>query len=227
MSKNERIIVIRNDDLYSCSFPIFNGLMFADNGSEDFVMEFFSALDEYAVMQYRKAAEHDFDTKQIIPYVVISDMSENKILSYARTTKGNEDRLHELRSIGFGGHMNELADVVDYGTMEEFEIALRQWTETFKLNIKKELEEEVLDKVEFTDDNLNLIGFINDESNDVGRVHLGVVFRYLIEDMQSVKIKEDKLSNYEWLSLENLKEVDLSVYENWSKLILDLLKNNQ
>ena len=49
-------------------------------------------------------SEEDESFRQIIPYVVLR--SPGRIFSYARTARAGERRLHGLRSVGVGGHVN-------------------------------------------------------------------------------------------------------------------------
>lgn len=72
---------------------------------EGFVADrrYFAALREATFLE-RDAAERDEGYRQIIPYVVLR--APAGIFSYARTSRGREARLHGLRSIGVGGHVN-------------------------------------------------------------------------------------------------------------------------
>lgn len=154
----------------------------------------------------RKEAEKSPEYKQIIPYGVI--MKDNKILSYQRTKKSGENRLHDNFSIGFGGHINTEDEVVSNDPFDIFVAA-------FHRELNEELEWGTSDR-QYTS---KLIGIISDNSNDVGQVHLGVLV--LTEPLTSVAAKEDTISNLEWLSLE---EIALFKYENWSQQVLKYLK---
>ena len=52
-----------------------------------------------------KAAEHNFDFRQLIPYGILVDIEKKKILAYRKTKESNEKRLHGFWSIGVGGHV--------------------------------------------------------------------------------------------------------------------------
>ena len=54
----------------------------------------------------REAVEKNQDLKQIIPYVIIQTKDLKNIAVYKR--KGSEERLHDLWSIGIGGHINPI-----------------------------------------------------------------------------------------------------------------------
>ena len=82
---------------------------------------------------------------------------KNEILVYKRLSGGGESRLHGQSSIGVGGHMNDV-------------IGANSVNEVLRVNAQRELEEEV-GLLESNSQNLEYIGFINDDTNDVGKVH--------------------------------------------------------
>ena len=92
--------------------------------------------------------------------------------------------------------------------------------EVIKINASRELEEEVGLTVDDSKE-LNFIGFINDDNNEVGRVHLGVVFKVHVKQ-EEVEVQETDTLKIEWQSLENIQ--DLSIFESWSALILEKMK---
>jgi predicted NUDIX family phosphoesterase len=157
----------------------------------------------------RDLAEKDETLKQIIPYIVVKrvfgdspKLSDNtqQILKYERTKKAGESRLHNKWSIGFGGHMNLLNDGKD----------------VVRANAMRELNEEL----ELPKGNLFPLGFIYDSTNEVGRVHLGIVFEYELEGHKLVEAKEDQLTGLEWLKPSELKAGEDRL-ESWSKIALE------
>ncbi|MGA2747674.1 MAG: NUDIX hydrolase [Verrucomicrobiota bacterium] len=106
----------------------------------------------------RTVAETDYGHKQIIPYVIIQN--EDRYLLIWRTARQTEARLHNLYSLGIGGHINN-TDVSESNT------------NIILAGMRRELDEEIT--VE-TERSCGLIGVINDDSTDVSRVHLGFVF---------------------------------------------------
>ena len=113
------------------------------------VLERASTLGDYVP---RPAAETDRSLKQIIPYLVLSD--GDRIFLMKRTRAGGDARLHNLYSIGIGGHLNP----GDGGIMGGL---AREWRE--------ELEADFMPDFEF-------VGLLNDDTVDVGVHHLGIVF---------------------------------------------------
>ncbi|MGJ8663202.1 MAG: hypothetical protein ACSHWU_06100, partial [Marinicella sp.] len=111
----------------------------------------------------RPHLEEDEHFKQIIPYVILS--YQGKIAVYQRTKKGGESRLHNLNSIGFGGHMDAFDMVYDPNGDLNLDKTIEQ-------SAQREIDEELVvsDIVSKTK-----LGYIIDNSNPVGRVHIGVV----------------------------------------------------
>ena len=103
----------------------------------------------------RAVAEEDPSHKQLIPYVVVRD--DNRVFLMHRTDAGGDPRLHGKASIGVGGHLNP----VDEGDDALMAGLSREWAEELETAWEPEF---------------RLIGLLNDDSNPVGSVHLGVVF---------------------------------------------------
>ncbi|MCV0403692.1 MAG: NUDIX hydrolase [Chloroflexi bacterium] len=103
----------------------------------------------------RPAAEDDPGHKQLIPYVVVRD--DERVFLMERTDAGGDARLHGRASIGVGGHLNP----VDDGEDALMAGLRREWAEELDAG---------------WDPEFTLIGLLNDDTNAVGAVHLGVVF---------------------------------------------------
>ncbi len=154
----------------------------------------------------RPHLEQDENFKQIIPYIILS--YQDKIAVYQRTKKGGESRLHHLHSIGFGGHIDAFDLVYD----EDGTINLDRTIET---SGQREIDEELLidDIVSKTK-----LGYILDNSNPVGRVHIGVVERWELSSA-SVKSNEAEIKVLGLFKLEELKTRSNQM-ENWSEHIV-------
>lgn len=103
----------------------------------------------------RMVAEADPTFKQLIPYVVVRD--RGAVFLMHRTDAGGDSRLHGRASIGVGGHLNP----VDEGEDALLAGLRREWDEELDAAWEPEF---------------GLVGLLNDDSNPVGSVHLGVVF---------------------------------------------------
>src|ERR1700759_5396618 len=107
----------------------------------------------------RPPAETDPSLKQIIPYVLL--VHEGRVLHYVRGKKAGEQRLVAKGSIGIGGHMND---------GDEGLFALER--DASNEAVRREVTEEVHIETTFSN---HIVALINDDSTEVGRVHLGVV----------------------------------------------------
>lgn len=152
----------------------------------------------------RDLAENDLNYKQLIPYVVFQ--SPKGFFSYQRGKASSETRLRMLRSLGVGGHIEK----------EDGDIGQNSYIK----GLWRELKEEVgIDP----SNNIKLLGFINDDSNDVGKVHLGIVHLYQLEtsDLES---KELNLTDCKFSSISKIKEEEES-FETWSRLLIPFLES--
>jgi predicted NUDIX family phosphoesterase len=157
-----------------------------------------------ACFRPRAMVEEDCAFKQIIPYVIFR--AGDAVFCYKRGQSQGERRLHALRSLGVGGHVDR-ADADGRATLEAYEMALR-----------RELDEEV---VVDSPGRLRRVGMINDDSTPVGQVHLGVVYLYEL-DVPNVRPREDGLADAAFLPLAALRECRTE-FETWSQICIDAL----
>ena len=150
----------------------------------------------------RSKAEIDESVKQIIPYLIVESDEDNRIAIYER--KGSEKRIHGLHSVGVGGHV----DQKDFKTNDRFiDLILR----AAKREVFEEFEAVTPSK------NINFLGIINEEHTQVGRTHLGLVFKLKITGKG---IPSYELHNLHWLYKDEiLKNYKL---EMWSEMALEL-----
>jgi len=155
----------------------------------------------------RSAAENDPTHKQIIPYAIIAH--RDHVLYYVRGKKAGEQRLVAKGSIGIGGHMNEVGDKFLWHSSDE---------DTYRAGVEREVNEEIRIETTFDD---RIVALLNDDSTEVGRVHLGVVHVFKL-DQPKVAKREAMITNLEFLSREELlKRRD--TLETWSQLCVDQL----
>lgn len=148
----------------------------------------------------RAVAEEDPTHKQLIPYCVFR--CGNRILHYTRGKAGGESRLHAKISVGVGGHINP----IDTGDG-------RVGPEAYFAAVARELEEELVIGSKRTS---RIIALLNDDSNPVGQVHLGIV--HLVDlDSEDVASREDALTDLQFSSLEELSGPAFDRLETWSQ----------
>jgi predicted NUDIX family phosphoesterase len=158
----------------------------------------------------RAAAEEDPTHKQLIPYCVFR--CGDQILHYTRGKSGGESRLHAKISVGVGGHINPID--TESG---------RIGAEAYFAAVARELEEELIIKSTRT---TRIIALLNDDSNTVGKVHLGVVH---IVDLETTDVTscEDALTDLGFASLEELNGTLFDRLETWSQHCIRYLATNK
>jgi predicted NUDIX family phosphoesterase len=187
----ERVLVLPRESVPGgCNF---SGLRRTDAAA---LAELRAAIAEHARFLDRPVAEESPDWKQLIPYVVVRDA--DRVFLMERTDAGGDPRLHRKASIGVGGHLNP----VDEGE-DPLSVGLqREWTEELDADWEPSFE---------------LVGLLNDDSNPVGSVHLGVVF-VVDADGRPVAVREtEKLSGRFASSNEVIAAWDR--LETWSQLV--------
>jgi len=162
----------------------------------------------------RGDAEEDQTMKQPIPYVVVTRNQGSETFLYKRLNKGNETRLHDQLSIGVGGHMNHI-DISSYA-----------WEDTLRYNMLKELDEELYFEVGTLNDipKPRVIGLINDDKNEVGKVHIGILAVLDLPYDFKVEVREtDKLEGY-WVRTDCLRDSPLfESLETWSQYAVEVI----
>jgi len=152
----------------------------------------------------RSQAEKDPSFKQIIPYVIMT--CNGKFLSYVRGKRAGETRLVAKRSIGIGGHINPTDDMPLFG----------DFYETYLAAVEREVAEEVVVETKHTD---KIVALLNDDSNAVGSVHLGIVHLWTLDEPK-VNRREQMITQMSFMTLAELQAVRDSM-ETWSQLCFD------
>ena len=198
MSKfDEQILVVKRDTLFDKEANTFNGFISKDDNRYKEIVKTFGEFD----VKRRGDMEEDPSYKQLISYCIIAH--EDETLVYKRLTGGGETRLHGLLSIGIGGHMNDVAE----------ETAIE---DKLRINAARELEEEVgLSQADVK--NIEIHGLINDDNNEVGQVHIGLVLKI---DVDKEKIVNNEVDTIELSWIKNDVLETMSPYESWSELII-------
>lgn len=148
----------------------------------------------------RSLAEEEPSFKQLIPYAII--MAGDQVFKYRRGVKGGESRLHGLISIGVGGHISAVDEDM--------------FGEVYDQAFNRELSEEVMMAPVQSND---VRGLINDDSNPVGRVHLGVVHLIKVK-FPDVRSREKALADAGFFSIRDLRARRPEL-ETWSQICVD------
>ena len=164
--------------------------------------KFFRRIIDNGEFLDREILETSPDYKQPIAYMVF--IKDGKALCYKRSGKGGEKRLYDNYSIGFGGHI---------------EIFDGRNDEVIMNSLFREAEEELASMPNKFDP--KLLGFINDDSNPVGQVHIGLL--YLIELEEDIKPHPHEAGEGKFMSLQELEAVKDKM-ETWSQIAFDVVK---
>ncbi len=151
----------------------------------------------------RDLAEEDPSHKQIIPYAIFR--CGDRYLHYTRGGGGGEKRLAAKGSIGIGGHIND----------SDFAMASLD-KDTYTTGVDREIHEELIIEGATTQ---RILGLINDDSNEVGQVHLGVVHLFILEN-ESVRAAEEQIEQLAFLTLDEL-DARRDALESWSRICLE------
>lgn len=148
----------------------------------------------------RDKAEADPSYKQLIPYVtIISD----QVLCLERTSAQSEERLHGKISLGVGGHINP-----------------DDTSPNFQELIRKAMFRELTEELWIEPTEPILVGLINDQSNPVGAVHLGL--HYILKSAQRPLVRETDKMKALWCAPPQLAALRPRM-ETWSQILLPKL----
>jgi len=177
------------------------------------IEDYESRILEYKKFLRRGDLEVDPSHKQPIGYAIIFNPKTKKIYAYKRAANKkdyNENRLYNKWSIGIGGHIEKVEEKED---------------NPIHSSLIRELDEEVLIN---GSQEIKVIGYINDDRDDVGKVHFGVL--YLVEtDSDDVFPNDAESVHGEMMSVEEIKKIKNdsdSVLEGWSEIALDAIENH-
>ncbi|MBA3652032.1 MAG: hypothetical protein H0W66_11280 [Chthoniobacterales bacterium] len=195
---NENVLVVRRelfDELGS-----FHGLRFEPQRYLDVMLA--RGNNHFLA---RAVAETDPTHKQIIPYALLA--CGERVFHYVRGKKTGEQRLVAKGSIGIGGHMNDEDE------------SLFAWDEqAYRAGVEREVHEEVLIETPFED---RIVALLNDDTTEVGRVHLGIVHVFRLAEAK-VQKREAMITNLGFLTKTELL-AQRDNLETWSQICVDHL----
>ena len=162
--------------------------------------QYLAIIQQHKEFLPRWQMETDPHYKQIIPYLIFEHNDSYFIMQ--RKATASEQRLQNKHTLGIGGHIRK--EDLDHGT------SIYDWA-------KREFHEEVSYAGTLT---IEPIGIINDDSNDVGKVHIGFAF-LLHGDSPDIAIKSELKSG------KLIRRDELSSYfsdmESWSQFVAEKL----
>jgi predicted NUDIX family phosphoesterase len=202
MMNDRSIMVIQRDVLFSKMH--FDGFLYSTNFDFETII-----LNNYSWMEQSNAEKNQF-FKQPVGYTILCNFFLKKVYVYQRSSKDEhyaEKRLQGKYSCGVGGHVEKL-DITSNNPIVASTIR------------------EVKEEVDINAETVKVLGYINDDSDDVGKVHFGIL--YLLEtSAEVINHKDVEIAKGELLDIKEFEKIcndpEFRV-ENWSKIALTPLK---
>lgn len=188
----EHILVVKRDTLFADLKP-WHGLLQTD------MRTFMKNIQKNSEFHPRPAMEEDPGYKQIIPYLIFEH--KNNYFLMQRKKTASEKRLQNKYTLGIGGHIRK----EDFASNSIFDWAKREFHEEVNYSGKIEIEP---------------LGILNDDTNMVGKVHLGLVL-LLHGDSPEISVKSELACG----SLCSVQECNnqYEKMETWSQFIANQL----
>ncbi len=169
------------------------------------VEEYLDAITACGCFVPRAEAEDDSSLKQIIPYCLIEH--ERDLFLMGRKRGGGERRLYDKLSLGVGGHINPI-DVPRDGDLRQ--------------TVQRALEREIREELRLDSPSTQtFLGILNDDSNPVGQVHLGFVYKLTLQ-RRAVEVRERESLEGGFVAISSLPEVEGRM-EKWSRILAESL----
>jgi dihydrofolate reductase len=212
--------------------------------TEDEYKTWLSVVGAESVIRQRDGLEANPNYRQLLPYSPIVFQEDeafnaglpinwetDEISTYQRTKTVGEARLGGKYSIGYGGH-------VDHTDVKHDVKSILNIEGTINHNLQREV---ALEELAFETagggvqanplDTPHLfrfehLGFIRDDSNNVGKVHLGLVNLIVVPKSLQARVNETELRDGPRATVKQLKEMGLD-FENWTQILIDELSGSK
>ena len=207
MQQPEQVFVVERSDFFSGNWP--QGYVPLGDDAARLLAEF----GRRGFFVDRPAAEKNPQWKQLIPYCVLR--KPGQIFCVERKKAQTESRLHNLMSIGIGGHVNPQVVAPEQDGAAFLSAALQQ-----------ELDEELFLPVAASNEHASspkLLGLLNDDATEVGSVHVGLVYAIDFADDRDANVAVREVSKMaggfrHLAELANLWQ-DPARFESWSRML--------
>lgn len=158
----------------------------------------------------REQAENNPKYKQLIPYIILR--FQDTVFKYKRG-QDSDKRLIAKYSLGLGGHIEPLDRSRASSDRDLYIEAAR-----------REVNEEVLLDSPYCE---HVVALINDDTNSVGRVHLGIVHIWDLAEPKVTMLEDatnQEIAQAEFTKIDSLKPM-LDMFETWSQIALRILND--
>lgn len=199
----KEVMVVKRGTLFKG--PVFQG--FISNEERDFLS---LILDNFEYKDRDESLEINPAYKQIVPYIVLINPNDKKVFGFKRFKKMpgiHETRLHNRFAIGLGGHVDKQEEEIDV------------LTDAMMRELKEEVKMENYPVP-------NIVGFVNDEKDEVGTVHFGIIA--VAETLENVSKMEEGGEVYDEKfytpeEIDSLLNSGIDV-DGWTKLSWQFIK---
>lgn len=161
----------------------------------------------------RREAEEDLSVIQLVSVFIIRH--NDRVLTYKRTRRLPESRLHGYYSLNFGGHLNP-ADVVPLFSIlkpEEGWVWLRR-----ELHEEVRLPPHAVRRFKYR-------GLLFDDSKPVSRQHVGVVYEAFVDTATFEIGERGFLMDPKYETVEAIRSRAME-FENWSLVLLNAIEKD-
>jgi predicted NUDIX family phosphoesterase len=144
----------------------------------------------------RAICETDETMLQIIPYVSLVN-EHQEVCIYTRGDKGGEPLLFKLKSMGFGGHID---NVETSNVLQELIVS----------EAIREVQEETgyACPLEVMQNALNGAILLYNPTNEVSKYHVAIAMVVAVKTEDLKQFEEGQITNVEWLTLETLNSLN-------------------
>jgi len=197
----EFVYVVKRSDLFPLRYP--HGLELLEAAE---MVDVDAQIRRHGFFVERRHAELDSSLKQVIPYCLV--VRGDEVFLMRRLAAGGEARLHGKRSVGVGGHVNP----VD---------GLAAGDDVVAEGLRREVSEELTIDGDWS---VRTVGLLNDDSTDVGSVHVGLVG--VVTTQADVCVRETDVLEGSFVAADTLRQMlveERDTFETWSALVLDQL----
>jgi predicted NUDIX family phosphoesterase len=209
---SEKVLCVERSYLESV-IPPFQGYF----GTISEIANLFSPKESIHVLS-RSEVENDPSYKQLITYSVVQAGSRYDRIFFSYSRGGTEKRLDSRLSLGVGGHVGPIPSDMKYYPNIKY-APIFNW---LSIEAQREIQEEISYDRLFNVNKrfgLSILGLINDDSDHVGKVHLGILYDFHISDPYA-KSREPALRDGSMISPRQILS-NYDRYESWSKIYID------
>lgn len=155
----------------------------------------------------REEAENNINFKQVISYVMLR--YDGMLFSYIRGKQAEEERLIGKRSIGLGGHIEQIDKRYSSSTRDLYINAAQ-----------RELAEEVIIESSYK---THIVALINNDLTEVDKVHFGILHIWDLFEPK-VRKREQGITKIAFINISKLKHL-YDELETWSQIALSVIED--